>query len=66
MMLYKFFVILIKIGIFQVICYNIIFFLYLDICRYQKEVLLVIVVYNKFVLVNIIFLECYYICNLLI
>lgn len=66
MMLYKFFVILIKIGIFQVFCYNIIFFLYLDICRYQKEVLLVIVVYNKFVLVNIIFLECYYICNLLI
>lgn len=66
MMLYKFFVILIKIGIFQVCFYNIIFFLFLDICRYQKEVLLVIVVYNKFVLVNIIFLECYYVCNLLI
>lgn len=66
MMLYKFFVILIKISIFQVFFYNIIFFLFLDICRYQKEVLLVIVVYNKFVLVNIIFLECYYVCNLLI
>lgn len=66
MMLYKFFVILIKIGIFQVFFYNIIFFLFLDICRYQKEVVLVIVFYNKFVLVNIIFLECYYVCNLLI
>lgn len=63
MTLYKFFVILIKIGIFQVLRYNIILFSHPDICRYQKEVSSVIVAHNKLVLANTTLSECYHVCN---
>lgn len=63
MTLYKFFVILIKIGIFQVLRYNIILFSHPDICRYQKEVSSVIVSHNKLVLANTTLSECYHVCN---
>lgn len=63
MTLYKFCVILIKIGIFQVLFYNTILFSLPDICRYQKEVASVIVSHNKLVLANTTLSECYHVCN---